>query len=55
MNYYDERDENEYVGIIDKELNRRKNKDISEIADVFKIREKRDKILEKNVQRDCHH
>jgi Type III restriction enzyme, res subunit/Helicase conserved C-terminal domain len=47
MDYYDTRDEYKYVGIIDKEINRRKNKDISEINDVFKIREKRAKILEK--------
>lgn len=47
MDYYDIRDENEYVGIIDKEINRRKNKNINEIEDVFKIREKRSKILEK--------
>lgn len=47
MDYYDNRDEYRYVGIIDKEINRRKNKDISEIDDVFKLREKRAKILEK--------
>lgn len=47
MDYYDTRDEYKYVGIIDKEINRRKNKEISEIDDVFKLREKRAKILEK--------
>jgi hypothetical protein len=47
MDYYDSRDENNYVGFIDKEVNRRKNKSINEIDDVFKIREKRAKILEK--------
>ena len=47
MDYYDNRDEYEIVGIIDKELNRGKTKRAEEIDDVFKIREKRDKILEK--------
>jgi hypothetical protein len=47
MDYYDAKDEYQFVGIIDKEINRRKNKDISEINDVFKLREKRAKILEK--------
>lgn len=47
MDYYDGRDEFKYVGIIDKELSRRKSKGLDEIKDVFKIREKRAKILEK--------
>lgn len=47
MDYYDAKDEYKFVGIIDKDVNRRKNKDISEINDIFKIREKRAKILEK--------
>lgn len=47
MEYYDNRDEFEYVGIIDKEVSRRKNKLPDEIKDVFKIREKRAKILDK--------
>ena len=47
MDYYDNRNEFKFIGIIDKEINRRKNKRSSEINDVFKIREKRDKILEK--------
>ena len=47
MEYYDSRDEYEYVGIIDKELSRRKSKRFEEMKDVFKIREKRNKILEK--------
>lgn len=47
MDYYDTRDEFKYVGIIDKELSRRKSKQASELKDVFKIREKRAKILEK--------
>jgi len=47
IDYYDNRDEFDFVGIIDKEINRKKNKRSDEIKDVFKIREKRDKILEK--------
>ena len=47
MDYYDTRDENEFVGIIDKESSRRKTKNITELDDVFKIRERRNKILEK--------
>lgn len=47
MDYYDGRDEFKYVGIIDKESTRRKNKRIDELIDVFKIREQRSKILEK--------
>jgi hypothetical protein len=47
MDYYDNRDEFKYVGIIDKELSRRKTKQIQELNDVFKIREKRSKILDK--------
>lgn len=45
--YYDKRPEYKYVGIIDKESSRRKNKAVDELIDVFKIREKRNKILEK--------
>lgn len=47
MDYYDAREENEFVGIIDKESSRRKNKGQNELDDVFKIRERRKKILEK--------
>ena len=47
MEYYDSRDEYQYVGFIDKEMNRRKNKSMEEVKDVFKLREKRAKILEK--------
>ena len=47
MDYYDNRDEFKYVGIIDKELSRRKSKQVGELNDVFKIREKRSKILDK--------
>ena len=47
MDYYDERKEHKIVGIVDKEINRRKTKRADEIEDVFKIREKREKILDK--------
>lgn len=47
MDYYDERDEFEFVGFIDKEISRRKTKMADEIKDVFKLRTKRNKILEK--------
>lgn len=47
MDYYENRDEYKYVGIIDKEISRRKNKQSEEIKDVFKIRDKRSKILDK--------
>lgn len=47
MDYYDNRKEYKFVGIVDKETNRRKSKRIDEVKDVFKIREKREKILDK--------
>ena len=47
MEYYDSREEYQYVGFIDKELNRKKNKITEEVNDIFKLREKRAKILEK--------
>lgn len=47
MEYYDSRKEFKFVGIIDKEVNRKKNKRINEMEDVFKIREERAKILDK--------
>lgn len=47
MDYYDGRNEYKYVGIIDKEQSRKKSKQIDELIDVFKIREKREKILSK--------
>ena len=47
MDYYDNRDESKYVGIIDKELSRRKSKQAEELRDVFKIRERRAKVLDK--------
>jgi superfamily II DNA or RNA helicase len=45
--YYDQRNENEIVGIIDKELGRKDSRRPDEIKDVFKIRNKREKILTK--------
>jgi len=47
LEYYENRDEFDYVGIIDKELSRRKSKRAEDMKDVFKIREKRNKILDK--------
>jgi superfamily II DNA or RNA helicase len=46
INYYDSREEFEYVGIIDREAARKKTGKET-INDVFKIRQKRPKILEK--------
>jgi superfamily II DNA or RNA helicase len=45
--YYDAREEFKYVGIIDKETSRRKSKTADELKDVFKIRERLPKILDK--------
>jgi superfamily II DNA or RNA helicase len=47
MDYYDNRKEYKFVGIIDKETNKRKSKRPEDIKDIFKIREKREKILDK--------
>ena len=47
MDYYDTREEYDVVGIIDKEVSRRKNKRADEIKDVFKIRQKLPKVLDK--------
>ncbi|ARF09822.1 SNF2-like helicase [Indivirus ILV1] len=47
MDYYDNRDEFKYVGVIDKESSRRKIKTEEELSDVFKIREKRPKTVTK--------
>ena len=47
LEYYDSRNEYKFVGIIDKEATRRKSKTADEIRDVFKIREKLPKILDK--------
>ena len=47
IEYYDNRNEYKFVGIVDKEASRRKSKHPDEMKDVFKIREMRNKILEK--------
>jgi len=47
MEYYESRQEYDIVGIIDKDLGRNKNKTGDDVKDVFKIREKRSKILDK--------
>jgi len=47
MDYYDNRKEYDIVGIIDKKTNKKKSKRPEDIKDIFKIREKREKILEK--------
>ena len=47
MDYYDNRKEYKIVGIIDKEANKRKSKRPEDVKDIFKIREKREKILDK--------
>jgi hypothetical protein len=47
MDYYDNRDENKYVGIIDKDVSRKKSLEEQGAEDVFKIREKRAKVLDK--------
>jgi hypothetical protein len=47
MDYYDNRNEYKIVGIIDKETNKSQFKSATDIKDVFKIREKRNKVLEK--------
>lgn len=49
MEYYDNRDEFDFVGIIDKEMAKKKGKNqiITTNKDVFKMREKRNKTLEK--------
>ena len=47
MEYYESRDEFNYVGIIDKEKNVKNTKNFQELNDIFKIRVKREKILDK--------
>lgn len=47
MDYYDNRKEYEYVGLIDKEASRRKHKGDDDVGDIFKLRDKRAKILDK--------
>jgi len=46
-NYYENRDENKYVGVIDKDLNLKKSQELQGTGDLFKLREKRPKILDK--------
>jgi len=47
VDYYDQRNENKFVGIIDKDTSRKKSKEEVGTGDIFKLREKRAKILEK--------
>jgi hypothetical protein len=47
MDYYDNRKEYDIVGIVDKVTNKKKSKRPEDVKDIFKIREKREKILEK--------
>jgi hypothetical protein len=47
MEYYDNREENKYVGIIEKDKSRKKNIETGFDQDIFKIRERRAKILDK--------
>ena len=47
MDYYDNRKEYDIVGIIDKETNKKNSKRPEDVKDIFKIREKREKILDK--------
>lgn len=47
LDYYDEREEYDLVGIIDKEHSRRGTRSLDEMKDVFKIRDKLPKILDK--------
>jgi len=44
--YYDNRDEYKYVGIIDKDTSLKKSQEMKQV-DLFKIREKRSKVLDK--------
>jgi hypothetical protein len=47
QDYYDSRDEFEYVGIVDYVLRKDKNKNLNDYVDEFKIRQKRPKVLTK--------
>lgn len=47
LEYYDSRDEFDFVGIIDQESTRKKIRQPDEIKDEFKIRQKRPKVLAK--------
>ena len=48
MEYYFNRPEYKFIGIIDKESDRKKDKILDTLYDVFKIRDKRAKVLDKN-------
>jgi hypothetical protein len=47
LEYYDSREEYKFVGIIDKASMKKNIKKANEVSDIFKIRDKRPKILEK--------
>ncbi len=47
VDYYKSRPEFTYVGVIDKELSRKKTKNIEELNDVFKIRDKMPQVTDK--------
>jgi hypothetical protein len=47
VEYYDNREEFKYVGVIDKEASRGKSKKTEELEDVFKLRERRPKVVDK--------
>jgi len=47
LDYYDQRNENKYVGIIDKDTSRKKSKEEVGVGDIFKLRESRAKVLDK--------
>ena len=52
MDYYDNRKEFDYVGIIDKESAKQKDRGDEELQSVFKIRDKRPKIIKKHRETD---
>ncbi len=53
-NYYENRNEYKYVGTIDKEPSKKKTKEENELVDVFKLRRKRGKILDKKRGTDIY-
>ena len=52
MDYYDNRKEFDFVGIIDKESIKQKDRDNDELKSVFKIRDKRPKLIKKQRETD---
>ena len=52
MDYYDNRKEFDYVGIIDKESIKQKDREHDELQSVFKIRDKRPKLIKKHRETD---